>query len=351
MHTSSVAVAAVSTESRPEMIKISCDLIPSPRVVGEARLAEELGYNRVYVTDSPALYGDVWVSLARIAERTSAIGLGTGVLVPFTRHPVVNAAAIASIEAIAPGRLVVALGAGNSARRVLGERLPSKQAWMRAYIQVLRGLLRGETVEWEGKRLALVPFPGDMPPFPIEVPILLNAMGPKGFATARECADGIVGAASPEFDVSIPLVFGTVLDEGEDLTSERAILAHGPMALPALHNLYEDDPDRLDGIPGGGAWRKQIDQLASPAEAHLIVHRGHCAQVAPHDQEIVRNPDFLAFSRQFTLTGTRAEVAAKLAALIESGATEILYLPAGPDVPRELRAFADAARAAAGDSA
>lgn len=330
------------------MIKISCDLMPSPRIVAEACLAEELGYNRVYVADSPALYGDIWISLARIAGRTSTIGLGTGVLVPFTRHPVVNAAAIATIEAMAPGRLVVALGAGNSARRVLGERLPSKQSWMRDYIRALRGLLRGESVEWEGKRLALVPFPGDMPAFPIEVPILLNAMGPKGLATARECADGVMGAANPDFEISIPLIFGTVLDEGEPLTSERAIFAHGPMALTAVHNLYEDAPNRLDGIPGGSAWRKRIDQLTMPEEAHLFIHRGHCVQVAPHDEEIIRNPDYLAFSRQFTITGTQAEVAAKIEGLVESGASEILYLPAGPDVPRELRAFAAAARLVTG---
>jgi 5,10-methylenetetrahydromethanopterin reductase len=149
---------------------------------------------------------------------------------------------------------------------------------------------------------------------------------------------------NPEFEVNIPLVFGTVLDEGEDLTAERAILAHGPMALTAVHNLYEDNPGRLEDIPGGNAWRKKIDELTSPADAHLFVHRGHCVQVAPHDEEIIRNPDYLAFTRPFTITGTQAEVAAKISGLIEAGASEILYLPAGPDVPRELRAFAAAAR-------
>ena len=49
-------------------------------------------------------------------------------------------------------------------------------------------------------------------------------------------------------------------------------------------------------------------------------------------------------TRPFTITGTQAEVAAKISGLIEAGASEILYLPAGPDVPRELRAFAAAAR-------
>ena len=47
---------------------------------------------RAWLYDSPALYPDVWVALARAAERTSTIGLGPGVLVPFLRHPMTNAA-------------------------------------------------------------------------------------------------------------------------------------------------------------------------------------------------------------------------------------------------------------------
>jgi 5,10-methylenetetrahydromethanopterin reductase len=326
------------------VVKFSCTLIPSPRVVDEARLAEELGYTRAYITDSPALYGDVWVTLARIAERTTDIGLGTGVLVPFTRHPVVNATAIATIEGIAPGRLVVGIGAGYSARRALGERLPSKQAWLREYITVLRGLLRGETVAWEGRLLALVPFDGDLPEFPIEVPILLNATGPKGFATARACADGVLGTASDEFDISIPFIFGTVFDDGEDLTSERAILAHGPLAVTPMHSLYEDQSAALDQIPGGARWRAQIDALTTPEQAHLFVYRGHCMQIAEYDEELVHDQDFLAMTRNYTITGTAGEVAAKIEDLVARGASEILYLPAGPDVPRELRAFAEVAR-------
>ena len=328
------------------MVQFSCNLIPSPRVVAEARLAEELGYTRVYVTDSPAIYGDIWVTIALIAGATSTIGLGTGVLVPFTRHPVVNASAIATIESIAPGRLVVAIGAGNSARRVLGERLPSKQAWMRDYLKVLRGLLRGETVTWEGKKLALVPFEGYLPKFPIDVPILLNATGPKGLATAREYADGVMGKATHDFDISIPIVFGTVFDDGEDLTSERAILAHTPMTLAGMHNVYEDHPATLDDIPGGARWRKKVDQLTSPDEAHLFVHHGHCVQVAAQDQELAHDPDYLEATRRITLTGTRDEVAAHIEQLVAQGASEILYLPTGPDVQRELRAFAEAARQA-----
>jgi NAD(P)-dependent dehydrogenase (short-subunit alcohol dehydrogenase family) len=51
-----------------------------------ARIAEELGYERVWVYDSPALYGDIWLALGRTAEATESIGLGSGVAVPSLRH-------------------------------------------------------------------------------------------------------------------------------------------------------------------------------------------------------------------------------------------------------------------------
>ena len=84
----------------------SVALPPSKEVTAYARAAAELGYARVWVFDSPSLYGDVWVALARIAEAVPGIGLATGVAVPSLRHPMVTASAIATIEDLSPGEVV-----------------------------------------------------------------------------------------------------------------------------------------------------------------------------------------------------------------------------------------------------
>jgi 5,10-methylenetetrahydromethanopterin reductase len=60
----------------------SCGLFPDRYSPELAVLAEALGYRRVWLYDSPAPGADVWVTLARIAERAKRIGLGPGVLVP-----------------------------------------------------------------------------------------------------------------------------------------------------------------------------------------------------------------------------------------------------------------------------
>ena len=51
------------------------------------------------------------------------------------------------------------------------------------------------------------------------------------------------------------------------------------------------------------------------------------------------------------MTGTQADVVARLRALPPAGITEVAYQPMGPDIPRELAAFAQAARIASGGGA
>ena len=84
-------------------LQISCAFPPGPDVVAHAQLAEELGYERVWLYDSPALYPDVWVTLAQVAEHTERVEIGPAVLVPGLRHPLTQASAIATLDAIAPG--------------------------------------------------------------------------------------------------------------------------------------------------------------------------------------------------------------------------------------------------------
>ena len=218
---------------------ISCAFATSSDTPAHVELAEALGYRHAWLYDSPALYPDVWMVLSRCAERTTRIGLGPGVLVPSLRHPMVNAAAIAELEGQAPGRVVVAIGSGFTGRMALGQR-PMPWRKVADYVRCLRALLAGDTAEWDGAKISMLHLPGFGAPRPIEVPILIGAEGPKGLAVAAELGDGVFSAAVPQPDaVKVTdwralLCFGTVLDDGEDLTSPRAIDAAGPGCGGAL---------------------------------------------------------------------------------------------------------------------
>src|SRR5580765_6394570 len=137
------------------MVTLSAAFATSMDTPEHVRIAEELGYERAWLYDSPALYPDVWAMLALSAERTSRIGLGPAVLVPSLRHPMTNAAAIATLCQQAPGRVAVALGSGFTGRYTLGQR-PLRWRDVAEYVRVLRALLWGEEVEWEGGMLRMM---------------------------------------------------------------------------------------------------------------------------------------------------------------------------------------------------
>jgi 5,10-methylenetetrahydromethanopterin reductase len=160
-------------------MEISCAFstsLDSPRYI---KVAEDLGYARAWLYDTPQQSPDVWMTLALAADRTERIGLGPGVLVPTLRHPMVNAAGTAALVAMAPGRVVIGFGTGFTGRRAMGYGAIT-WSYMKKYIGAYTGLLRGETIEWEGAHMRMLHPDGSAAPRPVEVPIIIGAIGPKG---------------------------------------------------------------------------------------------------------------------------------------------------------------------------
>ena len=318
-------------------MKISAAFATSMQTPEHVRIAEALGYERAWLYDSPALYPDVWVALALAAERTSTIGLGPAVLVPTLRHPMTNAAAIATLVDLAPGRVAVALGAGFTGRYVLGQR-PMKWRDVDAYVRALKALLRGEETEWEGKPIKMLHPDGFGAARPIDVPILIGADGPKGLAVAREVADGVFSAARPVNGDGpawrAVLAFGTVIADGEDVGSPRVLDAAGHGLAVAYHAVYErGGAAAVGGLPGGAAWRAGVE--AAPVERrHLLTHENHLVSLTERDRAALAEGASLLPA--LTFTGSPAELRDKVAALEAAGATELAYQPAGPVIPGEL---------------
>ena len=305
-------------------------------------IAEDLGYRRAWCYDSPALYSDVWMTLALAAEQTSSIGLGPGVLVPSLRHPMVNAAAIATLAALAPGRVSVAVGAGFTGRYTLGRRA-MRWSDVAEYVRVLRELLRGEEASWDGAVIKMMHPDGFVPGRPIaDVPILRGADGPKGYAVAKELGDGVFGAGAPPTEDGLPpwralLTFGTVLEEGEQPTDERVMDAAGHGVAVIFHALYErGGAEGVDAVPGGPRWREAIE--AVPRERrHLAIHEEHLVSVSQRDHPAVIEGAGLLGA--LTLTGAPAQLRDRVEELAAAGLSEIAYQPAGRDIPGELERF------------
>jgi 5,10-methylenetetrahydromethanopterin reductase len=311
-------------------------LPPGPRTVEYALLAEELGFRAVWCPEVPAFGHDIWVTLARIAEKTKRLKFGPAVLIPSYRHPMAQASAIATLEQIAPGRLMVGFGTGFTGRTGMGQK-PLTLASMRTHILQVRALLRGKVAEIDGGLAQILASSGWLPERPIDVPFYMAAQGPRSRALAREITDGLISLRSPAegFQTCLVTASGTVLDEGEEVTSPRASTALRPLVALAYHTRYVTDPESVKALPNGDAWLKSVER-ADAKLRHLSVHRGHNLDISNGHDALVD----VSAAKQTTFTGTREELRERLAQLEAGGATGIIFGTSGYDVERELRAFA-----------
>ena len=328
-------------------MKLSCVFAPKMDTPDHIATAEALGYERAWIFDTPHQSPDVFMILARAAERTTRIGLGPGVLVPSLRHPIAAASATATLVTMAPGRIAVAFGTGFTARQAMGQRaLPWD--YVARYILAYRGLLRGEVVTWSGAQIKLFPCQDDLAHIASDVPILLSALGPKGDSIARSLGlDGLMSFGSPvpgmvDFDRSVLQVGGTVLHPDEPLDAERVRLAAGPawaITYHAAHD-FQGGLDAVRAIPGGNAWAEVIER--SPEDRrHFDIHKGHLMYLNEADHaawaaggsQIV--PDV-------TFSGDPGRLRALMDEYINQGVSELAIMTAGPDIPGELKAFAQA---------
>jgi len=330
-------------------IDVSVALPPSSGSTELITAAEELGYRRAYLFDTPFEGDDIWLGLHRAAEVTTTIELGPGVLIPTQRHPLVNAALTVSLHHIAPGRVVAGFGTGFSSRAAVGQP-PIRWSYVEHYVRAYCDLLAGGAAEWEGEPIALMLPAAQTDVLPLRIPLLIAAIGPRGFDVARRVgADGVISMfkALPnqrDYARAVVAVMGTVVDESEDPTGERVRRAVGaPWAAATYHLVYTSQgPEAVRQMPGGCAWLDVIEKFPR-RERHLHAHRGHMVKMNEADMAAWHAGGHVSVP-SVTLTGSAAAVGKAVAEMANDGATEIMYEPSGPDIARELSAFMSAAR-------
>ena len=131
---------------------------------------------------------------------------------------------------------------------------------------------------------------------------------------------------------------GTVLADGEDVTSPRALAALRPLIALAYHHSYTTDPESVKALPNGETWLASVERVDEDLR-HLSVHRGHNLDISNGHDALID----ISAAKQMTFTGTHEELSKRLAQLEARGATGIIFGTSGYDVKRELRAYADVA--------
>ena len=155
------------------------------RTVALTRQAEDAGFDYGWLFDSHVLWREPYVLLTLMAQATNTMRLGTCVTNPATREPSVTASALAVLNEVSGGRMDLGIGRGDSARRVLGKP-PTTMATLEEAILVIKALVEGRAIEYEGTELRLS-WTGRW-----TLPVWVAGYGPMALTMTGRVADGLI---------------------------------------------------------------------------------------------------------------------------------------------------------------
>ncbi|MBI4081497.1 MAG: LLM class flavin-dependent oxidoreductase [Candidatus Lambdaproteobacteria bacterium] len=312
-------------------------------------LAEQMGYTHLWVTDSQMIRSNCFAVLTMAAMKTKTMKLGTGVAVPGLRLAPVVANGIATINRIAPGRCFVALGTGNTGMRLLGRR-PMRLKEFREYVKVVRGLIRGEEVEYahdgQSHKIRFLLLDKGYVNVEDRIPLYVAAYGPKAQALAGELADGLTtaiprggslddilanvrrgaqraGRTLEGFHLSCRVNLA-ILAPGEAVNSERIIRECGPAFMTAVHGQIERLKETGEEPPAylRPIWQEYVAFHLSRPEAvrHQLLHESHNAFVDPQEARFI-TPEMI---KAFCVVGRPEEVVEQLRELQRRGVAQLM---------------------------
>ena len=306
------------------------------------QMVESAGWDAVHFADTQNLAADVYVSLAQAAAATERITLATGVTNPVTRHAVVTATAIASIQLASGGRAVLGIGRGDSSLGVLG-RPPAKVADFERYVVGVHDLLQGRPTEIDGhittnEWIAT----SQQPPVPLDV----AATGPRVTTIAARHAERVTFAVGADVER---------LRQAVDLARrERAAAGHDPdtLRVGAYVNVaaHPDAAVAREIVRGGTATFAHFSGMsaaptrAEGADASVYASIGdqydvreHASGSAGHAQTMPQE-----FVDRFAVAGPAEECVRRLSELVDVGLDHLVLVPGSRDAERaELLASLD----------
>ena len=159
-------------------------------LVGLSQLAEHVGYDRVWL---PETWGrDAVTTLTSIAHGTTDIGIGSSLINVFSRSPALVGQTAATLQEVSDGR--VRLGVGPSGPRVIegwhGADFDRPLRRTREAIDIIKRVLSGDSVEYDGDIFELSGFRLRCDPPDPAPPIDAGGLGPKAVELAGRFADG-----------------------------------------------------------------------------------------------------------------------------------------------------------------
>ncbi|MGE5210591.1 MAG: LLM class flavin-dependent oxidoreductase [Acidobacteriota bacterium] len=286
--------------------------LPAPFVVEVAEALDAASVDQLWVIED--CFYTAGISLAATAlARTESLTVGIGILPAVARNPAITAMELATLANLAPGRVLAGIGHGvQEWMEQMGVRTPSPLTTLDEAITIVRRLLHGESVTYDGSQFTMKDVTLDAPPAQ-PPPVLAGVRGPKSLALAGRVADGVVLAegsgpayvresieragAPNSFRVSV----FTALAVGDDAREMRRVMAPfvaglidgvnpAPNAHPHIDEIRERHAERgVQGIADMPAdWWIELGAIGSFDDA--VRHAEALADAGAHDVAFFPGP-------------------------------------------------------------
>ncbi len=297
-----------------------------------ARLADEIGMESIWMSDHLCFRDSLTSSMAFLAS-TKRIKVAPAPMSPYSRHPIISAMSIATMEEFAPGRVIASPGTGNAAAlKEAGIESPRPLKTMREYVDILRRFLAGEAVTFKGERFQVNGAKmGFVPARPI--PMYVTAVRPRMLQLGGEIGDGVLlsagcapgyiercaaeirkgaerGAKSPANVDVAGFVTASVSENARD-----AVEANKMFLAYIFRNIHHAENIRL----GGGTVNQEALATA----------------VAKRDWEAAKKYISDDVVRAHSVAGTPADCRKQLEAFIQGGLNLPVLLPMGTQEARK----------------
>lgn len=296
-----------------------------------AKLADEVGMESIWMSDHLCFRDCLTSSMAFLAT-TKRIAVVPAPLSPYSRHPIISAMAIATMEEFAPGRVMATAGTGNAAAlEEAGMKVTRPLKTMREYMHILRAFLSGDTVNFHGEIFTVHGAKMGFHPSSL-IRIYMTAVKPKMLRLSGEIGDGALfsagcapkyiagcveevkkgaaraGKAFRETDVAAFITTAVSDDRREAIEASKTFLAY------VFRNKHHAENIRM----GGG----RVDQESL------------AAAIAKRDWDQAKKliSDEVVFAH--SITGTPSECRKRLGEFVDCGLNLPILLPMGTQEAR-----------------
>ncbi len=315
--------------------KASAEQFPPSQLLDFSIEAESAGFDSVFISDhlQPWRHTDghapaalPW--LGALANATRRVKIGTSVLTPsFRYHPGVIAQAFATLGCLAPGRVVLGMGSGESLNEVpLGAVWPEPKerfGRLKESVELIRALWTGDRVSFEGTyyrtQNATIYDRPDLP-----VPIYLAASGPAATRLAGRMADGFICTSGKARELYTETLLPS-LDEGAAKVGRTV----ADMDL-MIEVKVSFDPDRSRALDDTRHWAALALSPAEKTGVEDPIEMERLADALPVERA----------SSRWIVSEDPDEHVGRIAEYADLGFRHLVFHAPGPDQGRFLRLYA-----------